>query len=115
MKRKKKCPKELPSHIRKVIDAGIKDAKAGRVILYRPDAVAIDAKGTQTVTKVIVEFPIGITFFNDTLKPIVLRPSAGTHLKNPAMIVPCDSKVIYIQSGFLKLWEHRNHFQLMVE
>lgn len=31
MSRKRKWPKTLPSYIRKVIDAGIADAKSGRV------------------------------------------------------------------------------------
>lgn len=101
MKRKKK----LTTETLKKIKAGLADAKAGRVVTY-------DSNKTYKTT---IEFPIQIDFFNDTGKNVLIRTTPWTHAKNPEMIRPKMQGKIYIQQGFLKLWDHGGYFQLLVE
>jgi hypothetical protein len=110
----KKKKKELPSHIRKAIDAGLADAKAGRIVDCPVEGI-ITPKGESVVTRAEVDIPIAIDFFNDSRKPINIRTTPWTHAKNPEVILPLESKKIYIQQGFLKLWDNGDHFQLLVE
>jgi len=105
MKRKRKWPKELPSHIRKAINAGLDDAKAGRITTYDKNATS----------KITVIFPITLDFFNDTGKPVHIRTTPFTHAKNPEVIPVRKSAKIYVQSGFLKLWDEGHSFRLLVE
>jgi len=67
-----KKKKVLKSHIRKVIEAGIADAKAGRIVTYNKAATS----------KVTVDFPITLDFFNDTGKPVHIRTTSFTG-RNP--------------------------------
>lgn len=91
--------------IKKAIKAGIEDAKAGRIVTY----------DKTKDTKVTVEFPICISFFNDTQKPIMIWATPWTHEKNIEVIPPLTAHNIYIQQGFLKLWDRGKYFQLLVE
>ena len=104
MKKKKKLDLG-PKYIKKLIDAGIADAKAGRITTYDKNAT----------TKVEVSFPLCLRFFNDTGKPIVIRTTPWTHANNPETIQPLSEGKIYIQQGFLKLWDRGEYFQLLVE
>lgn len=105
MKKKKKCLRELPSHTRKVIDAGLADAKAGRVTTYDKTAVS----------KVTVDFPLVLDFFNYTGKVIHIRTTPFTHALNPELIPIGTNARIYVKSGFLKLWDEGHSFRLLVE
>lgn len=100
-----KKKKIVRSHIKKIIDAGLADAKAGRVVTY----------DTTKTSKVAVDFPIQVDFFNDTGKNVLIRTTPWTHAKNPEMIRPKMTGKIYIQQGFLKLWDQGGYFQLLVE
>lgn len=107
----KKKKKELPSHIRKIIDQGLADAKAGRLV----SVSTITPAGKSIVTRAEVPWPICLDFFNDTKKPVMIRTTPWTHAKNPETIQPQESKKIYIQEGFLKLWDLGTYLKLLVE
>lgn len=85
--------KRLSKKSKKLVEKGLKDAKAGRIVSY----------------------PIQIDFFNDARKNILIRTTPWTHPKNPEMIKPYEQKTLYVQAGFLKLWDQGGYFQLLVE
>jgi hypothetical protein len=101
---KKKKP-EISKKALKEIEKGLADAKAGRVTTYDKTATS----------KVSVDFPICMDFFNDTGKVIHIRTTPWTHAKNPEVIPIRRGAKIYIQSGFLKLWDEGHSFRLLVE
>lgn len=95
-----------------LIAKGLADAEARR---FAPETVTVDKNGAQKTTQVLVNFPIAIAFFNDAKKNILIRTTPFTHELNPEMIKPFEQKTIYIQQGFLKLWDQGGYFQLLVE
>jgi len=102
---------ELTTKQRALVDKGLADAKAGRIV----SSSSVTPAGKTIITKVEVDWPICVDFFNDSRKPINIRTTPWTHAKNPEVILPLESKKIYIQQGFLKLWDNGDHFQLLVE
>jgi hypothetical protein len=85
--------KKLSKASKALLDKGLEDARAGRIV---PHYVQMD-------------------FFNDTGKNILIRTTPFTHAKNPEMIRPRTMEKIYVVQGFLKLWDQGGYFQLMVE
>jgi hypothetical protein len=104
----KKKKKNLPNHIRKIIDNVCQSGKFD-------GSVDISKAGTSRASRIEVDFPICISVFNDTNKPIMIRATPWTHAKNPETIQPKESQKIYIQEGFLKLWDYGTTFSLLVE
>lgn len=85
--------KKLSKKSKVLLDKGLEDAKAKRLVPY----------------------PLVIDFFNDARKNILIRTTPFTHKNNPEMIRPFMSEKLYIQQGFMKLWDHGGYFQLLVE
>lgn len=91
--------KKLSKKAKALLDKGLEDCKAGRIV----SAVPV---GGPYIT---------LDFFNDTGKNVLIRTTPFTHEKNPEMIRPRMMEKIYVQQGFLKLWDHGGYFQLLVE
>ena len=98
MRKKKLTKKE------ELLKKGYKEAKDGLTTPY-----------TKAADSVAYPYPLKIAFFNDAKKNIVIRTTPFTHKNNPELIRPYTQEYIYVQQGFLKLWDLGGYYQLLVE